>query len=199
MEIQCECGQFQAQLTKFPKETPGRLKCYCDDCQSFLHYLNRTDLLDANGGSEIIPVYPADFKILKGKDNLKCTRVVANGMFRYSTTCCNTPIANTDDKRPWVGVHRRMFTAKDANKLNQVFDKIGASILGKYGHGTLPEGTPQKFSLKGFALVMPFILKGVALGRKRPSPFFNGTESVVKPYILSEEERKKTLAAASRV
>jgi len=113
MEIQCECGKFKAELTEFPRNTPGRLRCYCDDCQSFLHHLGRADLLDANGGTEIIPVYPSDFKILQGGELLKCTRIVDYGMYRFSTTCCNTPIANTDTKRPWGGTHRRVFSAKD--------------------------------------------------------------------------------------
>lgn len=196
MEIQCECGKFRAELTQFPKNTPGRLLCYCDDCQSFMHYLNRADLLDSNGGTEIIPVYPSDFKILQGQEQLKCTRLVPDGMFRYSTKCCNTPIANTDEKRPWVGTHRRVFVAKDPKKLDEIFQQVRASIMGKYGHGILPPGTPKKFNFKGFLSVMPFLLNGILKGRKRPSPFFENEKSIAPPYILSDDEYKKVLASA---
>jgi hypothetical protein len=65
MKIQCECGAFSATLNAFPKATPGRLVCYCDDCQSYLHHLGRADLLDANGGTEVIPAYPAGRGISK--------------------------------------------------------------------------------------------------------------------------------------
>jgi hypothetical protein len=196
MKIQCECGKFRAELTKFPEVTPGRLKCYCDDCQAYLHYLKRTDLLDANGGSEIIPIYPSDIKVEQGEEFLKCVRLSPKGMFRFATKCCNTPIANTDAKRPWAGVHRRVFTATDPHRLDQDFKEIRSSILGKFAHGTPPPGTPQTFDFKGFKIVMPFILKGIVLGRARPSPFFNGEVSVAAPYILSQEERAEALKSA---
>lgn len=190
MEIQCECGKFRAELNKFPKNTPGRLKCYCDDCQAYLHYLNRGDLLDANGGTEIIPFYPADVKLLAGKDLIKCVRVLPKGMFRFSTTCCNTPIANTDRKRPWAGFHRRMFTAKDPNMLDKALGPVKSSIMGKFAKGTPPPGTPRKFDFKGMKLVMPYLLKGMLLGKAKRSPFFENGEPVAVPKILTSDERK---------
>lgn len=189
MEIQCECGKFRAELTQFPKNTPGRLKCYCNDCQAFLHYLKRDDLLDKNGGTEIIPIYPADIKLISGKEVIRCVRVLPTGMFRFSTTCCNTPIANTDPKRPWAGIHRRMFTVKDPNKLDNELGPVKSSIMGKYAKGTPPPGTPQKFDFKGVTIVMPFILKGKLLGKSSPSPFFENGVSIVTPKILTSEER----------
>lgn len=191
MKIQCECGKFCAELTQFPKNTPGRLKCYCDDCQAFLQSLNRADLLDENGGTEIIPAYPADIKLISGKNLLKCLRLSPTGMFRFSTTCCNTPIANTDPLRPWAGIHRRMYTVKDPNRLDQELGPVKSSIMGKHAKGTPPPGTPQKFNFKGIAVVLPFILKGKLLGKNKPSPFFENGEAVVTPQILTPEERSE--------
>ncbi|MEO8019577.1 MAG: DUF6151 family protein [Pseudomonadota bacterium] len=198
MEIQCECGKFRARLTNFPKNTPGRLRCYCDDCQAFMHYLKRGDLLDANGGTEIIPIYPRDIIFASENDLLKCTRMNPKGMYRFSTRCCNTPVANTDPKRPWVGTHRRMFTVKHPTQLDQTLGDIRASIMGKFARGTPPPGTPDKFDFKGFVTVMPFLLKGALLGRKRPSPFFEHDLSIVTPYVLTEEERSSLLATARK-
>src|SRR3954471_8653457 len=138
MQIQCECGKFRAELTNFPKSTPGRLVCYCDDCQSYLHYLKRADLLDVHGGTEIIPNYPADVKIVAGKELVKCTRVKPDGMFRFSTSCCNTPIANTQPGRPWAGFHRRMFSKAVEDSLGPV----KSSIMGKYAKSTPPTCAP---------------------------------------------------------
>ena len=81
MEIQCDCGKFRAELTEFPNNTPGRLVCYCDDCQAFLNYIKRSELMDQNGGSEIIPAYPADIQIIAGKDFVQCVRLHSKGMF----------------------------------------------------------------------------------------------------------------------
>lgn len=196
MQIQCECGKFRAELTGFPKNTPGRLKCYCDDCQSFLHHLGRADLLDENGGSEVIPAYPAEFKVIAGKEFMRCTRLHATGMFRFSTACCNTPIANTDPKRPWAGIHRRMFTAKDPHQLDKTLGAIKSSVMGKYAKGQPPPGTPQKFDFKGIRAVMPFLLKGSLLGKAKGSPFFENGESIATPKVLSTEELRALRAKA---
>jgi hypothetical protein len=192
MQIQCECGKFRAELTNFPKSTPGRLVCYCDDCQSYLHYLKRADLLDVHGGTEIIPNYPADVKIVAGKELVKCTRVKPDGMFRFSTSCCNTPIANTQPGRPWAGFHRRMFSKAVEDSLGPV----KSSIMGKYAKGTPPPRTPQTFDFKGMKLVLPYILKGILLGKAKHSPFFANGEAIVPPEVLSADERQAARAAA---
>jgi len=189
MRIACKCQKFQIELKAFPKNTPGRLKCYCDDCQTYLHHLGRGDLLDENGGTEIIPAYPADAEILSGKEFLKCTRLKARGMYRFSTLCCNTPIANTAPRTPWLGFHRAAYF--DAAELDRVLGPIRGRIMGKYAKGTPPKGTPEKFNLKVFVSVMPFILKGRLLKKSAPSPFFSASgEAIATPQVLSESERQ---------
>jgi hypothetical protein len=185
MEIQCECGKFRAKLKAFPGNTPGRLVCYCDDCQAYLHHLKRGD---ANGGTEVIPAYPADVAILQGLEHLKCTRLSPKGTFRFSTTCCNTPIANTHPGKPWVGFLRGVYTAKDASILDQTLGAVRSRIMGQYAKGAPPAGTPDKFNLKAFAAVMPFMLKGILLGKAKPSPFFaaDGKTAVVPVHVCSD-------------
>ncbi len=184
MNIQCTCGNFQAKLKAFPKNTPGRLKCYCDDCQKYLHYLNRADLLDENAGTEIIPAYPADIEIVKGNELLKCVRLSSKGMFRFYTSCCQSPVGNTSPNRAWVGILRNMYP----REVEKILGTIRSSIMGKFAKGTPPQGTPEKFDLKGFSIVMPFMLKGVLLRKANPSPFFqkDGTTAVVLPHVISE-------------
>jgi hypothetical protein len=198
MEIQCECGKFRARLKAFPKNTPGRLVCYCDDCQSFLHHLKRDDLLDANGGTEVIPAYPADVEILSGAEQLKCTRLSPKGMFRFSTLCCNMPVANTRPNTPWVGFSRRVYTIKDPHQLDRTVGPIRSSIMGRFAKGTLPAGTAKNFSLKALLTVLPFIVKGKVFKKFKPSPFFtaDGATAIVKPHVLSKEERQAALKSA---
>lgn len=192
MEIQCECGKFRAKLKAFPNNTPGRLVCYCDDCQSYLRYIKREDLLDVNGGTEVVPAYPADVEIINGLEHLKCTRLAPNGLFRFSTTCCNTPVANTRPNTPWIGLLSCVYTARDSNRLDQVLGPVRSRIMGRYAKGTPPAGTPAKFNMKAFVTVLPFILKGKLLKKVKPSPFFaeNGVTPIVPPYVLSEAERQ---------
>lgn len=196
MDIQCECGKFAARLKAFPNDTPGRLVCYCNDCQTYLRHLGRADLLDANGGTEVIPAYPADMEVLRGREHLKCTRLSPNGLFRFSTACCNTPVANTRPGQPWLGLLRGMYTATGAQALDQTLGPVRSRIMGRYAKGTPPAGTPATFNLKAMATVMPFMLKGALLRKSRPSPFFaaDGVTPVVVPYVLSKAERQAAAA-----
>lgn len=193
MQAQCECGKFGAELTGFPKNTPGRLMCYCDDCQTYLHFLGRTDLLDSAGGTEIIPVYPAEYKITKGHDSLSCLRLSPNGLFRWYTSCCNTPIGNIQPKFPWIGNLSRIYTVKDPNLLEKTLGPIKSRIQGRFAQGTLPKGTADKLGFKDIAAVVPFLLKGLLLGKAKPSPFYqkDQTTPIVSPRILSLEERNE--------
>ncbi len=188
MEIQCQCGQFRASLNAFPKNTPGRLVCYCDDCQSYLRYLKRDDLLDANGGTEVIPAYPSDVEILSGQETLKCTRLSPNGIFRFSTSCCNTPIVNTRPNEPWAGFLGCVYSPDAIRSLGPV----RCRIMGRYAKGAVPPGTPDKFNLKALLAVMPFILKGKLFKKSNPSPFFTKDEltPVAAPYVLTKAERR---------
>ncbi len=190
MQISCKCKKLQIELKVFPKNTPGRLKCYCDDCQAYLHYLGRSELLDENGGTEVIPIYPADMQIIQGKENLKCMCMSDKGLFRFSSSCCDTPIANTRPGNPWAGVNRYAFS--DLKELDEVLGPVRSSILGKFAKGTPPKGTPQTFDLKGFLTVMPYLFKGKILKKNRPSPFFTeDLKPIVLPHVLSLEERQK--------
>lgn len=196
MEIRCECGKFRAKLKAFPNNTPGRLVCYCDDCQRYLRHLKRTDLLDANGGTEVIPAYPADAEILQGREHLRCTRLSPNGTFRFSTACCNTPVANTRPGEPWAGFLRCVYTTgEDAHKLDRVLGPVRSRIMGRYAQGIPPVGTPKKFDLRAILTVMPFMLKGKLLGKSSPSPFFaeDGVTAIAVPHVLSEVERQAVL------
>jgi len=58
-ELHCRCGAIQGRVKNASPRTVNRVVCYCDDCQAFLHHLGRADLLDANGGTDIIQVAPA--------------------------------------------------------------------------------------------------------------------------------------------
>ena len=104
MKIQCDCGRFQAELANSPQNSPGRLVCYCDDCQTFAKTLERTDVLDEFGGTQVVPAYPNEITFLKGANNLCYSQVTEGGLYRYSTTCCNSPLVNVRSNFPWLGI-----------------------------------------------------------------------------------------------
>lgn len=195
LPIQCECGKFRAERQGFPQNTPGRLMCYCDDCQTYLHCLKRGDLLDANGGTEVIPVYPADLRILAGEEHVQCLRLSPKGMFRFFAACCNTPIGNTAPGSPWMGLLR---CVHDGKQLDEALGPIRARIMGAFAKGTPPPGTPKKIAFSSFAVVVPYMLKGLVFGKGKPSPFFptDGKTPLAPPRVLGKEERNRARAEA---
>lgn len=190
-QVQCECGKFKAEIKKFPKDTAGRCVCYCDDCQTYLHYLGKSNLADSAGGSEIIPVYPTNFKILQGQELLSCVRLSPQGLFRWYTSCCKTPVGNLMAHFPWIGTYNRIYTVQDPHFVEKSLGKIKSRIQGKFARGTKPKGTSDKMGIKDAMAVVPFILKGFLTGKAKGSPLFenDGTTPIIKPTILSLEER----------
>ena len=185
MEISCDCRAFRAELTHFPANSPGRLVCYCRDCQHYLDRLDRADLLDPNGGTEVIPVYPGEVRILAGKDQLICNRVTPKGPFRWSTRCCNSPIANTQAKLPWCGIFRSAYLASDPDCLEGL-GPVRARIYGRDAKGEPPAPVSDKIGFREMLAVLPFVMKG-KVGRKyRNSPFFQADEvtPIIAPRML---------------
>ncbi len=195
MNIQCQCGSFQAKLSHFPKQSPGRMVCYCDDCQSYLHFIKKQNLLDANGGTEIVPVYPSNFQITAGINHMRGVRLNEKGMYRWYASCCQTPIANTRPDMPWVGMHAGMLPYKNDQERTQYLGKVKNRVLGKFGHGQLPPDTSYKFKPRDFLGLMPFILKGIFLGKSKNHPFFKAPKftPIADIYLLNTDERKNIL------
>lgn len=192
MIIQCDCGQLKARIKNFPKETPGRLGCYCDDCQSYLIEIKRTDILDTAGCTEIIPVYPANIEIISGADTLTCLMLSAKGMFRWRASCCNSPIANVRAQFPWAGVMSSTLKGENRTMAQHTFPSIRSRIMGKFAKSQPVDGTPQSFDLKSMFAVAPFLFKGFLFSKYKPSPFFKSDNCtpIVTPRILSETERQ---------
>jgi hypothetical protein len=191
MQIQCECGKFRAELEKFPHNTPGRLVCYCDDCQTYLHHLARPDLLDPAGGTEVIPAYPSEIKIVAGREVLRSLRLSPQGLYRWYAGCCKTPVANTKPGFPWVGIPHRAYSVNDPGYLEKTLGPIKSRIEGRFAKGSPPPGTASGIDFKGFMTVLPFLLKGMLMGKAKSSPFFekDGQTPIVQPVVLSLAER----------
>ena len=182
MKIKCSCGQVKAEIENFPNNTPGRLVCYCDDCQNFLKQINRTELMDECGGSEIIPIYPTDFKIIEGKDKLVCLRLTPKGLLRWYTSCCKTPFGNTRPGFPWLGLLSVVYEKSDLQQLGP----IKSRVCGKFAIKKPPMGTPDNMKFTDIFVVAPFLLKGFILKKSSPSVFFkeDNKTPIVSPHII---------------
>src|SRR5690348_17955313 len=102
--LRCRCGEVRGVVTDVAPNTVNRVVCYCDDCQAFLHYLGRADLLDAHGGSDIVQVAPASLSFERGADRIAGLRLTPKGLHRFYATCCKMPLGNTVGPAiPFVG------------------------------------------------------------------------------------------------
>jgi len=141
--LQCRCGEVVGVVTNASPRTVNRVICYCDDCQAFAHQLGRADLLDAQGGSDIVQVAPASLTIVKGQDRIAGVRLSPKGLFRWHTTCCNTPVGNTlGPAIPFVGIVAQAFDT-DAQRADHVFGAPAGAILGKYAIGEPRRAPPD--------------------------------------------------------
>jgi hypothetical protein len=97
--LQCRCGTLKGHVSR--SHVANRCVCYCRDCQAFAHFLGRADeILDASGGTDVIQTRAANVVFTEGKEALACMRLTPNGLLRWYSTCCNTPIGNT--VRAWM-------------------------------------------------------------------------------------------------
>jgi Family of unknown function (DUF6151) len=72
-----------------------RFLCYCTDCQAFARFLERPDVLDAAGGTDIFQMPPGRVTLTAGADALRCLGLHARGkVLRWYADCCGTPITN---------------------------------------------------------------------------------------------------------
>jgi hypothetical protein len=190
-ELRCRCGEVAGVVTNASRQTVSRIVCYCDDCQAFAHQLGRADLLDAHGGSDIVQVAPASLSFAKGHDRIAGVRLAPKGLYRWHTTCCNTPVGNTmGPALPFVGIVAQAFDT-GTQRADQVFGAPAGAIMGKYAIGEPPPGST--------GLNLPLLLRVIAKvlgwrlrGRTWPHPFFrpNAPEPIYPVTVLSPERRE---------
>ena len=60
----------------------------------FARFLERPDVLDPAGGTDIFQMPSGCVKLTAGMDALRCLRL-SNKVLRWYADCCRTPIANT--------------------------------------------------------------------------------------------------------
>lgn len=182
MKFSCRCGNLRGEIER-PEELRGlRIICMCKDCQKYAHTLGNTEnILDKNGGLEVVPVFPKLLKISSGNDYLKSLKLTAETKtFRWYASCCNSPLANSlSGKEGYIGLITQRLSPKDRESLGPVF----ARANGESGIPPIPEGTSKKFPVKWIFVTIYLIARGYLKGWKKPHPFFDENN---KPFAEPE-------------
>lgn len=114
----CRCGRVRGVASHVSPATGFRFVCYCNDCQVFARFLDRRDVLNAAGDTDIFQMPPGRVRLSAGTDALRCLQL-SNKVLRWYSDCCQTPMANTaaSPRVPMIGViHCFMETIVPATK-----------------------------------------------------------------------------------
>jgi hypothetical protein len=193
VEVRCRCGEVRGIVIDPSPRTVNRVVCYCDDCQAYAHQLGRADLLDDKGGSDIVQLAPASIRFTKGQDRIAGLRLTPKGLYRWHTTCCNTPVGNTlGPAVPFVGIPVQSF---DAPRPDDVFGVPMGAILGKFAIGEPPAGSTG-LNLSLLVRAIGRVLAWRFGGRTWPHPFFaRETRAPIYPLTVVSQEKREALRA----
>lgn len=186
VKLACPCGQVTGKLTV--NAAPFcHLHCFCRDCQRFAQHLTcDRPILEPQGGTALFQTYPDALSITTGQDKITAAQLTEKGLYRWHTSCCHQPIANTlrSAHVPFMGIFVTfMQFDSDADKLAA----LGPVTLKVFGHaaiGTMPKDTHPSFPLSAIPRQLGFMLYGVVRQKQRPSPFFDGKVPIAKANVL---------------
>jgi hypothetical protein len=189
--LRCDCQRVRAHVIDASASNVNRMICYCDDCQSYLHYLKRADLLDENAGTDVVQVAPARLRFDQGTEQIACVRLSPKGLFRWYARCCHTPLGNTMAPNiPFVGIVSRAFENPD-----QAFGAPTGGAQAKYAVGT----PPPAFATLKLGVVLGALGKVVAWrlgGKVWPHPYFEDRSRTPRypVHVISKAERDELRA-----
>jgi hypothetical protein len=186
--MRCRCGGVVGVARAVSPSTANRGVCYCHDCRAYLHWLDREDLLDAHGGTEVVQIARARLEITKGLPDVKLVLLAPKGLHRWYAGCCRTPIANTVPWLPFVGIARATLEV-ESERSESIFGPSSPawpqSAVGGRAPGPL-------VSVRGLAHVTRLLARWTWSGLGHPTPLFDReNRPTALPIVLSGEERQR--------
>jgi hypothetical protein len=169
-----------------------RFVCYCTDCQAFARFLERPDVLDACGGTDIFQIAAGRVTLAAGVDALRCLSS-SGKVLRWYAECCRTPLANTaaSARFPVVAlIHSFMDHETAGHSRDASLGPPLCRIYERSATGPLPTDAPQPPSFGIFIRRAIRLLGWWARGVARPNPFFDERTKapLSAPQIVSPSE-----------
>jgi len=192
--LKCKCGKVKGMATGVSPASGNHGRCTCIDCRAFIRFLERAEILDEDGGTELFQFTPSQIQITFGGELLRCVRLSPKGMIRWFTDCCKTPMGNTMPwpRLPFVGMPILFMDFAALGKRPE--DILGPiTMTGFENQATRPVAKVSGgVKVKVLGKMFWILGTGFVLGRAQPSPFFkaDGT-TTVPPTLLTKEERGK--------
>ncbi len=193
LPLRCRCGRIRGIASNVSPSSGLRFVCYCGDCQAFARFLDRPDVLDAAGGTDIFHMPPARLKFTAGAGGLRCLKI-SGKVLRWYSECCRTPIANTPAAPgfPVIGViHCFMDHEATGRSPDEALGPKLCRIHEGSATGPLPLNAPPPPSARLFARRVATLLGWWISGLGRPTPFFDEQTKapLIPPRPLTPAER----------
>jgi hypothetical protein len=193
LPLRCRCGHVRGMAREVSPSAGFRFVCYCEDCQAFARFLQRPDVLDAAGGTDIFQMASGRVMLTAGTDAVRCLRF-SSKVLRWYAHCCRTPIANTaaTPRFPIVGVIHSFVDHEAGNRsLDEVLGPPLCRIYERSAVGPLPPNGPGSPSLGDFVRRASRVLDWWVRGLGRPTPFFDDATNAPRaaPHAITPSER----------
>src|SRR5262249_5309332 len=187
--LRCHCGRLRGVARAVSPSSGFRFICYCKDCQAFARFLERPDIIDAAGGTDIFQMPPGQVTFTAGFEALRCVHL-SGKVLRWYADCCRTAIANTaaDRRFPVVAlIHSIMDCAADGRSRDALLGPPLCRIYEQSAIGPLPSSAAPPPSLRIFAYRATKIAGWWMRGLAQPSPFFDDRTKAPRsmPQLLS--------------
>jgi hypothetical protein len=189
LPLRCACGTVQGELDA--DQPTARAVCYCKDCQAYARFLRREDeVLNEQGGTEIIAARPRALRFSAGQDRIACMSLSEKGPLRWYASCCRTPIGNTARGRKiaYLGLTRSCLEASDA-AVTEALGPVKIALNTKSARGKV-RSTPFATFL-GVLTIMRNVLGARLGGKYKDNPFFERGSGapIAAPTNLTRAER----------
>ena len=189
ISLECNCGLVKGVTLEVSANVGNRVVCYCNDCQSFASQLKTKELiLNEYGGTDVFQLPISFIKITDGIENIGCMKLRPNGLFRWYTKCCETPIGNTlSPNIPFIGVFHN-FMKHELSREHDIGEILCHSQT-KYSSKPLPKEIIQNYStfrilLRSLSKIVYWKFKGLG----RPNVFFdNEGKPISSPLVLGKK------------
>ncbi len=194
--LRCRCGTIQGQVDT--AQSADRALCYCKDCQAYARFLSgQLDMLNSQGGTEIIASLPRSVHFTAGKDRLACMSLSEKGLLRWYASCCNTAIGNTprDSKMSYVGLVRTCLPG-DETEMTNAFGPLKIALNTESAGGKVSSTPAATFF--GVLKIIRNLIGSRLTGKHKMTPFFrpNSNEPITAPKNLTPAERQALERAA---
>jgi hypothetical protein len=192
LPLRCRCGHVRGIAQAVAPPSGFRFICYCTDCQAFARFLDRPDVLDQAGGTDIFHLPTGRVKLTTGSDALRCLRF-SQRVFRWYSECCKTPIANSAAARfPVVGlIHSFMDHEADGRSRDAALGPPLCTLYARSATGPLAASAPPPPSalllFKRGSMLLSWWLRGLG----KPNPFFDADTRapLSEPRVLAQSKR----------